>query len=215
MEMIGKKFGKLKVVGSAGKDNHRNLLWLCQCDCGATTIQRTNTLNMGLVKSCGCFQSETARERMLNEGNPMWSDNPSLGALHTWVRERKPKPKHCTRCGVDEPYDLANISGTYKRDIDDYEWLCRKCHMGEDGRLDRLVVRNKSIGTKKNLSKKFTGGGNPMSKNWIVISPEGVRTFTQELRQFCELNGLSYVCMKYVARGHIMQHKNGWKCEYA
>ena len=23
---------------------------------------------------------------------------------------------------------MANISGEYKRDVDDYEWLCLKCH---------------------------------------------------------------------------------------
>ena len=33
------------------------------------------------------------------------------------------------------PYDLANISQEYRRDVDDFEWLCRSCHMKKDGRI--------------------------------------------------------------------------------
>ena len=75
----------------------------------------------------------------LNENNPMWAgDNVKLPALHRWVERRKPKPKLCVKCKKVEPRDLANISGEYRRDINDFEWLCRKCHMTIDGRLKNL-----------------------------------------------------------------------------
>ena len=136
--MIGQRFGRLIVNRLWGKDKNRNLLWVCDCDCGGSTIQRTNTLRMGRVKSCGCLQRDIARGKMLNEGNPMWAgDNVSLIALHEWVRERKPKPQVCECCKQNAPYELANISGKYKRDPSDYEWLCRKCHMIKDGRMER------------------------------------------------------------------------------
>lgn len=138
VEMNGKRFGRLTVSEQIGRDKHRNILWSCQCDCGKETIQRTNTLNMGLVKSCGCYRDETLREKMLSNQNPMWvGDAVSLVALHVWVKSRKSKPAFCQRCGEREPQDLANISQEYKRDPDDYEWLCRTCHMIEDGRMDR------------------------------------------------------------------------------
>ncbi len=137
MNLLGKKFGRLVVVEAKGKDEYRNLLWLCKCKCGGSTIQRTNTLHMGKVKSCGCLLREIARKNMLGNKNPMWKENPSLGALHTWLRLRKPKTFVCERCGERVPQDLANISGEYTRKIKDYKWLCRKCHMETDGRMYR------------------------------------------------------------------------------
>ena len=137
MNLIGKKFGRLVVLESKGKDGNRNLLWLCKCKCGNTTIQRTNTLRRGLVKSCGCYLREMAKRRMIGKKNPMWKENPSLGALHTWLRQRKPKTFVCEICGGRVPQDLANVSGEYTRRIKDYKWLCRKCHMEMDGRVNR------------------------------------------------------------------------------
>ena len=72
----------------------------------------------------------------------------SLNAIHIWVKRFKPKPKLCESCKKNKPFDLANISQKYMRKINDYEWLCRKCHMIKDKRM-------------KNL-KQYQGG-----KNWI------------------------------------------------
>ena len=44
---------------------------------------------------------------------------------------------------MKSPYDCANISGEYHRDVDDFEWLCRRCHMVKDGRLEKLIRWNK------------------------------------------------------------------------
>lgn len=75
----------------------------------------------------------------LNEKNPKWKgDKAGLDAIHIWVLRNKPKPKFCEQCNIDEPKDLANISQKYKRDINDFEWLCRRCHMLKDGRMKNL-----------------------------------------------------------------------------
>jgi hypothetical protein len=80
----------------------------------------------------------------LEELNPMWKgDEVGYTALHNWIKSRKLMPKFCECCRQSKPYDLANISGEYKRDLDDWEWLCRRCHMVKDGRLVKLVIRNK------------------------------------------------------------------------
>lgn len=44
---------------------------------------------------------------------------------------------------VSPPLDVANISGKYQRDINDFEWLCRKCHMKKDGRINNFNVKRK------------------------------------------------------------------------
>lgn len=71
--------------------------------------------------------------------NPAWrGDRASYSAVHSWVRRNLVKPKLCQSCQVVPPLDVANISQKYLRDLSDYEWLCRKCHMKKDGRLKNL-----------------------------------------------------------------------------
>lgn len=78
-------------------------------------------------------------EANTNEKNPNWKgDKVSKNPLHLWIRRHKPKSEICEVCGINKPYDLANISGKYKRDINDFKWSCRKCHMKEDGRIKNL-----------------------------------------------------------------------------
>jgi hypothetical protein len=84
--------------------------------------------------------SATARKRMslsmLAEKNHNWKgDNVEV---HCWVKRYKPQPQLCECCNKRKSYDLANISGKYLYDINDFEWLCRKCHMEKDGRIDKF-----------------------------------------------------------------------------
>jgi hypothetical protein len=69
--------------------------------------------------------------------NNMWKEDVGYNALHAWVRRNKKKPIKCEYCS-NKPIDLANISGEYRRDINDFVWLCRKCHMESDNRLEKF-----------------------------------------------------------------------------
>jgi hypothetical protein len=74
-----------------------------------------------------------------NEKNPMWKgESVGYGGIHSWIRRRNNKPALCEQCGIKPAYDLANISGKYTRNLDDWEWLCRHCHMKKDNRLKNL-----------------------------------------------------------------------------
>jgi len=74
-----------------------------------------------------------------NEKNGMWKGNKvKITPLHKWIKRRKPKTEFCEKCKKNKPKDLANISGKYLRDINDFEWLCRSCHMKKDGRINNL-----------------------------------------------------------------------------
>jgi len=71
--------------------------------------------------------------------NSNWKgDKVGMCALHSWVKRNKPKSEFCECCKKVNPYDLANISGKYLRDVNDYEWLCRRCHIHKDGRINNL-----------------------------------------------------------------------------
>lgn len=62
-------------------------------------------------------------------------DRVKYGGLHLWVRKHKPKPDLCEECHRVPPLDLAN-KGIYNREFSNWEYLCRKCHMTKDGRLE-------------------------------------------------------------------------------
>ena len=69
-----------------------------------------------------------------------------LSSLHSWVIRRLQKPDVCPDCGVKPSYtyDLANITGIYNRDLKNWQYLCRRCHMKLDGRLDKRLEHNKT-----------------------------------------------------------------------
>lgn len=91
--------------------------------------------------------------------NGQWKgDSVSYGAIHDYIKWHKPYIEQCERCGNPpaktgrlKKLDLANISGEYRRDLDDWEWLCRKCHMISDGRMEKLQETRL-----KNLKKRLT-----------------------------------------------------------
>lgn len=81
---------------------------------------------------------ENMRSKRMGKLNPNWSgDHVGYAALHDWVKSHLKKPRLCDMCKVVPPYDLAN-KGVYNRNLSNWEWLCRKCHMLSDGRMDRL-----------------------------------------------------------------------------
>lgn len=82
-----------------------------------------------------------SQQRFRNSNGQRKGKKVGMTGLHNWVRRYKPKPKFCVKCKEKKPYDLANLSQKYKRDIIDYEWLCRSCHMKKDGRMDNLHKR--------------------------------------------------------------------------
>lgn len=99
------------------------------------------------------------RTTKLAERNPQWKgDNVGYASLHEWVRNHKRKPDLCKKCKKHPPYDLTNISGKYKRDLNDWEWLCRKCHMENDGRMLKLISMPK---VKKAGPNKIKGWKRP------------------------------------------------------
>ena len=56
LDLIGKQFGKLTIIKQLPSENKRTM-WLCQCECGNTTIARSWDLQNGDKLSCGCIKS--------------------------------------------------------------------------------------------------------------------------------------------------------------
>lgn len=75
----------------------------------------------------------------IGEKNGQWKgDDVKYHALHGYIKRHLPKPKLCPICNERPPYDVACITGVYNRDLVNWQWQCRTCHMISDGRMEKL-----------------------------------------------------------------------------
>lgn len=58
--LVGRTFGRLKVIEYKGVDKHHKRLWLCECSCEdkSVIIASTSQLTTGHTQSCGCLRKE-------------------------------------------------------------------------------------------------------------------------------------------------------------
>lgn len=68
INLINLKFGRLTVIKQGKTGNHRQLYWVCNCDCGTKAVEiNGSSLRKGITSSCGCYQREIVSK--LNTGN--------------------------------------------------------------------------------------------------------------------------------------------------
>lgn len=83
----------------------------------------------------------------LNEKNHNWrGDNVSYGSLHSWIRRKLGTPSICWECGFtsnnSRQFHWANVSGEYRRDLEDFVRLCVVCHKAYDtGKIDLMLAQ--------------------------------------------------------------------------
>lgn len=95
-----------------------------------------STGSKGICELCGkeyirCKHKQKYCSRQCKIGkqgkdNPTWKERPSYRTMHQWVNRNKPLTP-CVFCG-NTKVEAHNISGEYKRDIEDYQWVCKSCH---------------------------------------------------------------------------------------
>ena len=54
IDLTGQRFGHLVVIEYAGRNERRESLWRCHCDCGNDSIVRGDVLRRGTTESRGC-----------------------------------------------------------------------------------------------------------------------------------------------------------------
>lgn len=63
LDLTGKQYGRLRVVGFAGKNSSRHNVWHCLCRCGNKTVSRDYALIQGRSRSCGCLHRDHLKLR--------------------------------------------------------------------------------------------------------------------------------------------------------
>ena len=105
--------------------------------------------------SASCRSKDGNFGRLQNHTN--WKgDKVGYWGIHKWINRNFIKPTVCSSCGVKDIYKKkshwANISGEYRRDIEDWKLLCAKCHNRYD-RVGGKTIRSKFLAFGENLQR--------------------------------------------------------------
>jgi len=105
--------------------------------CESSFNTTLSEVKRGGGKCCSrdCWYKHFSKIVKRDQDSPNWKgDDVSKGALHDWVRRHRGRPRVCEHCNTKtaEQYDWANVSGEYKRELDDFIRLCRACHAKYD-----------------------------------------------------------------------------------
>ncbi len=68
-------------------------------------------------------------------------------AIHAWIN-RTVKKEKCCECGSIENLDYANISGEYKRNISDWQVMCKKHHHIFDNVYEKMMKTRAEKGSR-------------------------------------------------------------------
>ena len=97
--------------------------------------------------SASC-RSKNGNFSQLEKHQGWLGDNVGYWGIHKWINRHFKKPTMCQNCGKDNLYKWsihwANISGNYRRDINDWIALCQSCHRRFDN--GKITIKD-SLGT--------------------------------------------------------------------
>lgn len=68
IDETGNRYGRLLVLKDSGQRCHRQVMWLCLCNCGRETEIVGCSLRARKTTSCGCFQKEKVAVRATTHG---------------------------------------------------------------------------------------------------------------------------------------------------
>ncbi len=90
--IVGQRYGRLIALGAVDRrktPNGTQLLWKCQCDCGAFTSVTSTDLKNGNTKSCGCLM------RQINAGSHRTHGKTETPEYNAWeMMKVRCKPNH-------------------------------------------------------------------------------------------------------------------------
>lgn len=72
IDLTGKRFHRLVVLGRAENTAAGKAAWHTRCDCGVLKTVQGNALRSGNTKSCGCWKSDIHTTHGGSEGHPMY-----------------------------------------------------------------------------------------------------------------------------------------------
>lgn len=84
IDAVGRRFGRLIVIGDAAPDGNRRTRYAVRCDCGTEKVVDGAHLRYGRIVSCGCYLHEVTVEKAA-----AWAGN-MRGKARTHGLSRRP-----------------------------------------------------------------------------------------------------------------------------
>ncbi len=94
LALEGKRFGEWVVLKEINKRICKNVVWLCQCQCGIIKEVAGHNLKSGDSKSCGCHQYQDLSKKLTIHGHTL--SGKMSRTYSTWqsVKSRCLNPNH-------------------------------------------------------------------------------------------------------------------------
>ncbi len=149
VNLVGKRFGRLEVLKEDGHNRHKQLYWMCQCDCGNKVRTLVGGLKSGHTQSCGCLHRERASEQGKKAAH-VFKKGVRVGRLTIIGKTKERKGSSVMwRCKCDCGNETL-VRSVYLKDGTTKSCGCL-CHDEET-----LIKRGKAIS--KALRKKYPKG---------------------------------------------------------
>lgn len=110
IDLVGKKFARLLVVGQASRGSCGDIAWLCLCDCGMSKNILGRHLKSGATQSCGCLQKQRVAERLTKHGKSPGHHSFKIYRVWTSMLQRCTNPNN----GGYNDYGGRGISVCYR-----------------------------------------------------------------------------------------------------
>lgn len=94
LDITGHRYGRLVAVSYEGKDNQKQALWKCICDCGNEVITRGSSLRAGVTQSCGCLNIDKSTDRLVSHNKTHGEFGTRLYRVWAAMLNRCRNPKH-------------------------------------------------------------------------------------------------------------------------
>lgn len=180
IDLTGQKFGRLTVIERAENGKQGHTYWLCKCICGNKTIVRGNHLRKGLIRSCGCLESENRKTMSTTHGLTKTRLYNIWG--HIIQRCTNPNSKNYERYGGRG----ITICEKWRNDfVSFYEWAINNGYK-EDLTIDRIDNNKGYFPDNCRWTDKITQANNTRSNRFLTFNNK-TQTIAQWAREL-ELN---------------------------
>ena len=118
------RFGRLVTIDLSGGFRDGRKRWLCQCDCGKTTVAHGYHLLSGLVKSCGCRMRSAAMENALRLNSEIKAMDPEerqryYAHIKRKIRQTRKGQAVASKASASVLQSSARLSQPFRKNLAD------------------------------------------------------------------------------------------------
>lgn len=100
------------------------------------TREKMSKALLGNTRNKGRKLSEEWKHKIgiSNKGDKQWNWKGENVSPHEWIKKKLGKPNYCEHCKRSDKrcYDWSNKDHKYRKVLEDWQRLCRSCHMKFD-----------------------------------------------------------------------------------